>query len=622
MKRTIDISLQGSDTNVTLSQDFTTQRMVMVSLSKAGFTSNSDGSNRSITVSFGTLQTEVRWGDIANKPNGKLFGGVITPDSAIPTTNADVYYMAYEAGFYTNFGFTLAEGTMAFVYRFGNGWTRTTVSMDTVGFVQGTRENQTYFGNSEMDELRKSVAFYYGREGFFMKTEESDEVMTFTLVASAINIDGANVASFYLRGARMFVNKTPNEGTNDYYHWFDGESTQFYLKDAMDQMAAYFEENKQDTLTFDSTPTEGSTNPVQSGGVYEALANLLADGCLYGGIVNPNSEPSDDKRFFYIAETQGVYTHFDNLELNGNSLFIIHWDNYFETWIMDSFGENHEGIEQDIAQRFNLLYLDLGFDRFSPHASYSAYDYVTNIEIGGLWRFNTNHHGVWNENDVDQVTLVDYIDDLLNRKQDVILDLATIRSGAAAGATAIQSSEKGTASGVATLDSGGKVPQSQLPSYVDDVLEYANIASFPANGESGKIYVALDTNKTYRWSGSTYVEISQSLAIGETESTAFAGNRGKAIEEKIPSNASPSNKLATEREAVPKGGTTGQILSKHSDDDNDVEWIDPPEGGGTGDYEELDNKPSINGVTLEGDLETEDLNIEALTNEEIDQLLV
>lgn len=56
----------------------------------------------------------------------------------------------------------------------------------------------------------------------------------------------------------------------------------------------------------------------------------------------------------------------------------------------------------------------------------------------------------------------------------------------------------------------GKVPASQLPSYVDDVLEYANIGAFPATGESGKIYVSLATNLCYRWSGSTYVEISSS----------------------------------------------------------------------------------------------------------------
>jgi len=76
---------------------------------------------------------------------------------------------------------------------------------------------------------------------------------------------------------------------------------------------------------------------------------------------------------------------------------------------------------------------------------------------------------------------------------------------------------------------GGKVPSSQLPGYVDDVLEYANLTAFPAVGEAGKIYVALDTNLTYRWSGSAYVEISQSLALGETAQTAFRGDRGAEL---------------------------------------------------------------------------------------------
>lgn len=78
---------------------------------------------------------------------------------------------------------------------------------------------------------------------------------------------------------------------------------------------------------------------------------------------------------------------------------------------------------------------------------------------------------------------------------------------------------------------GGKVPSSQLPSYVDDVLEFANLASFPATGESGKIYIAIDTNLTYRWGGSSYVVMSSSLALGETESTAYRGDRGKTAYE-------------------------------------------------------------------------------------------
>lgn len=91
----------------------------------------------------------------------------------------------------------------------------------------------------------------------------------------------------------------------------------------------------------------------------------------------------------------------------------------------------------------------------------------------------------------------------------------------------IDATEKGVANGVATLGGDGKVPSAQLPSYVDDVVEYASLSAFPVTGESGKIYVALDTNLTYRWSGSAYVEISPSLALGETESTAYRGDRGK-----------------------------------------------------------------------------------------------
>lgn len=86
---------------------------------------------------------------------------------------------------------------------------------------------------------------------------------------------------------------------------------------------------------------------------------------------------------------------------------------------------------------------------------------------------------------------------------------------------------KGAHNGLAELDANGLVPSSQLPSYVDDVLEYASKSAFPATGTTGKIYVALDTNLTYRWSGSAYTEISPSLALGETSSTAYRGDRGK-----------------------------------------------------------------------------------------------
>lgn len=85
----------------------------------------------------------------------------------------------------------------------------------------------------------------------------------------------------------------------------------------------------------------------------------------------------------------------------------------------------------------------------------------------------------------------------------------------------------------ANLSNNGKVPASQLPSYVDDVEEYGSLLSFPKQGEEGKIYVAKDTNLTYRWSGSTYVEVGQSIALGETSGTAYPGDKGKQLAEDL-----------------------------------------------------------------------------------------
>ena len=77
------------------------------------------------------------------------------------------------------------------------------------------------------------------------------------------------------------------------------------------------------------------------------------------------------------------------------------------------------------------------------------------------------------------------------------------------------------------IGDGSKISANYLPSYVDDVLVYDNLASFPVTGEDGKIYIAKDSNLTYRWNGLSYTEISPSLALGETSATAYRGDRGK-----------------------------------------------------------------------------------------------
>lgn len=128
----------------------------------------------------------------------------------------------------------------------------------------------------------------------------------------------------------------------------------------------------------------------------------------------------------------------------------------------------------------------------------------------------------------------------------------------------VKRSEMGAANGVAQLDSSGLVPSSQLPSYVDDVLEYDNLTAFPATGETGKIYVTKDTNLTYRWSGTQYVEISKSLALGETSSTAYAGDKGKENRDAL--NALPDSVVTNISKSVSANSITisQQRASKNS----------------------------------------------------------
>ena len=136
----------------------------------------------------------------------------------------------------------------------------------------------------------------------------------------------------------------------------------------------------------------------------------------------------------------------------------------------------------------------------------------------------------------------------------------------------LDASLKGVANGVAELDANGKVLTSQLPSFVDDVIEAENFAALPNEGETGKIYVTLDDNKTYRWSGSAYVEISASLALGETDSTAYRGDRGKVAYD----HATDANKINS---AVASGmykvaGTAdGHIASLTAMTGSDIEGL-------------------------------------------------
>ncbi len=96
---------------------------------------------------------------------------------------------------------------------------------------------------------------------------------------------------------------------------------------------------------------------------------------------------------------------------------------------------------------------------------------------------------------------------LKNRANHTGTQTASTISDFSTAADARITAQKGAANGLATLDGTSKIPAAQLPSYVDDILEYANYAALPGTGETGKIYVTLDTNFEYRWSGSAYIRI-------------------------------------------------------------------------------------------------------------------
>lgn len=114
----------------------------------------------------------------------------------------------------------------------------------------------------------------------------------------------------------------------------------------------------------------------------------------------------------------------------------------------------------------------------------------------------------------------------------------------------------------------GKVPAANLPSYVDDVLEYVSEFVFPFEGESGKIYIDTTTNKAYRWSGSQYVEISHSLALGTTSSTAFAGDKGQTAYDHSQSTGNPHDTTAEDIGAYTKDEVDDKIEAnkKYVDD--------------------------------------------------------
>lgn len=163
----------------------------------------------------------------------------------------------------------------------------------------------------------------------------------------------------------------------------------------------------------------------------------------------------------------------------------------------------------------------------------------------------------------------------------------------------VKRSEMGAANGVATLDTNGVIPSAQLPSYVDDVLEYSTASAFPPKGESGKIYIAIDTNLSYRWSGTRYTKIASDLALGETSSTAYAGDKGKAVRDDLNTHVADNSRHITSAERTTWNGKQDKLTAgtNITIDENNV--ISATGGSGGGAVDSVNGKTGV--VVLDAD---------------------
>ena len=179
---------------------------------------------------------------------------------------------------------------------------------------------------------------------------------------------------------------------------------------------------------------------------------------------------------------------------------------------------NHDGIYEPANPNLQLHVA-------SPHAPVDAQKNadITQEEIEGKLTGTILTHDHDNKYEPKNQAIVSHIQNQLNPHS---VNKFQVGLGAVENVEQIPISMKGTPDGVAELGPDGKLLSSQLPSSIDVIIEYPVFDDFPVIGEPRKIYVDKSDERTYRWSGSFYVEISPSLALGETASTAYRGDRG------------------------------------------------------------------------------------------------
>jgi hypothetical protein len=217
-----------------------------------------------------------------------------------------------------------------------------------------------------------------------------------------------------------------------------------------------------------------------------ALADSDANSADTIGVVYENIDNNQEGRIITIGEITGINTT-GNLQgetwADGDSLFLSDTIDGGITNVRPT-APNHGvrlGYVVNVNANNGKIYvkIDNGYELSEIHDVYAP---SPNNNEGIFWSSGTNRY----ENRTIETAL---------------------------GYTPENLAKKGVANGYAPLESDSKIDAAYLPSYVSDVLEYANLAAFPVTGASNKIYVALDTNKVYRWSGSVYIEVSANSGV-------------------------------------------------------------------------------------------------------------
>lgn len=320
-------------------------------------------------------------------------------------------------------------------------------------------------------------------------------------------------------------------------------------------------EGLQPALTFDEAPLENSNNPVKSGGVYSALSGKVDK--VNGKGLSTNDYTSDEREKLSDLPTASKLNSDlaakQNNITGGTTGQVLtkksNTDLDFEWADNTGSGVPAGGTTGQVLRKRSSTDQDVEWSDIPevPNGGATGQVLTKHSNQDGDFEWTTPEgtgdmlKSVYDTDDDGKVDAAENADTVNNHTvlsdvpadavfTDTVYDDTEVR-GLISGK--ISSTEKGSNLGVATLDSNGKVPSSQLPSYVDDVVEgyynnlndtfYSDISmTQPITPEESKIYIDLSTNKEYRWAGSVYAPINEGLALGETTGTAYEGSKGAA----------------------------------------------------------------------------------------------